>query len=258
MIDTKYPTPDVFDDAVTATAYIARVDVTHGELRLPPRVREHLADGDVVVHLVRGEDDETQCTATLTAASKLIGIAWPADIVAGSRVVVMCPRGAAGHDVAVQLPDLPEPTVTFLGPVPDDEADAEPLVDLAEWNRLADRFATKPAVETALAGPADYEVPTVLRTVPRDEQPTEIIANAGDIGWPADEDDYIAEQVAEWEELDDDEFGLYADDEPATQPPAWRRFLGLTRADLTATRAVYTVATGSTFLGALVAWLVTK
>lgn len=98
---------NAFEDAVEATAYIARVDVTHGELRLPPRVREHLADGDVVVHLRRGDKDEAVCTAQLTATSKLVGIDWPADVVAGTRVTVMCAKGSAGHDIGVLLPDLP-------------------------------------------------------------------------------------------------------------------------------------------------------
>lgn len=110
MIDTKFkPDVDAFEDAVQATTFMATVHIRHGELTLPQRIREHLADGDVVVHLLRGEDDETRQTAKLTAGSKLVGIEWPADIRPHMSLTVLCPRGGASHDVGVLLPTLEQP-----------------------------------------------------------------------------------------------------------------------------------------------------
>lgn len=138
MISTQYPTDDVFEDAVHATAYIARVDVRYGELTLPHRVREHLADGDVVVHLVRGDNDESVLTAQLTTGSKLVGINWPDDITAGTRVTVMCPRGSTSHDIGVLLPDLnvdwPDADLPDPEPEPEVEPAAEPVCTCTpEW-----------------------------------------------------------------------------------------------------------------------------
>lgn len=100
---------DPFEDAVEATTFLAMVHLLHGELALPSRIREHLADGDVVVHLLRGEDDVAVHTATLTSRSTLTGIVWPEDVKPRTSLIVLCPRGSQSHDVAVRLPDLPEP-----------------------------------------------------------------------------------------------------------------------------------------------------
>jgi hypothetical protein len=194
MIGTKYST-DVFDDAVHATAFIATVHVREGELALPQRIREHLADGPVVVHLMRGQDDVAVHTATLTSRSTLTGIEWPDDVQPRMTLTVMCPRGAASHDVGVLLPksnvDWPDADLPAK-PQPEPDADpeqedepepAEPMSD-REANGLAFILSElaaveQPAVETALSGPAEYQVPTDLPVSGELEVPP---------NWPANED----------------------------------------------------------------------
>lgn len=231
MIDTKYPT-DAFEDAIEATAYMATALLRRGELLLPPRIREHIADGVVVVHLLRGEEDVAVCEATLTSESKLSGIDWPADVLPRTSLTVLCPRGGASHDIGVVLPEL-EPTVTFLGPVPDEPtAEPEPVTDeqlAAITGALTALADAAPVIEVAQPGPAEYEVPTTLRPADRDWQddveedaavaiphdwreidarvirenaPTETIAAVPADGWPAEKLDsgYLVEHLAVFEE----------------------------------------------------------
>jgi hypothetical protein len=100
---------NAFEDAIEATVFMATVHVREGELMLPQRIRQHLADGPVVVHLMRGEDDVAVHEATLTSRSTLTGITWPDDVKPRTSLTVLCPRGGASHDVGVLLPNLPEP-----------------------------------------------------------------------------------------------------------------------------------------------------
>lgn len=130
MISTQYPTSAEFEDAVHATAYMATALLRRGELLLPPRIREHIADGPVVVHLLRGEDDVARYEATLTAGSKLVGIDWPEDVLPQTGLTVLCPRGGASHDIGVVLPDAnvdwPDADLPAAEPTPEpagDEAD---------------------------------------------------------------------------------------------------------------------------------------
>jgi hypothetical protein len=276
--------PDAFADAVHATAYIATVHVRYGELMLPPRVREHVADGPVVVHLVRGEDDVAQLTAQLTSASKLVGIEWPADIAAGTRVTVMCPRGAAGHDVAVQLPDLPQANVDWpdedlpaapapdpgregddeseQAELPDDDVKPEITTDVTQFEdtivgALAALAEVEPPAETVLAGPAECEQPTETIPAISAAEQTEIAISFGRIDWPADEQD----QPASWpvdEPTDDELTSMEVVDLDRDYRPQWRRALAFVRENWTPTRATYVAATGGTFIGSLVTWLVTR
>lgn len=253
------------EDAVHATARIGIVDVKHGELAVPKRVLGHLLDGNVTVQLLRGGTETARCTAELVTNSehtfgKLIGIAWPDDVTAGTRVTVMCAKGSAGHDVAVLLPPL-EPTVTFLGPVPDEDdetptslADTDALVAL-----LADQLAADPPVETVLPGPADYEVPTTLRRVERDEQLTETIDAVP--AWPAGEvekgDGFAAEQADVWDGIDAQAEVETTTIIPAagTLPPlkvAWSAF----RRRLTPGRAVLLTAVVAVVVTWAAAWAV--
>lgn len=195
MIETKYPT-DVFEDAVSATAFIATVHVREGELMLPQRIREHIADGPVVVHLMRGQDDVAVHEATLTSRSTLTGIVWPDDVKPKTSLTVLCPRGGASHDVGVLLPhvergnvdwpdeDLPAPPQPAAEPEQENDDD-EPVADepvLARVGRGLEQIAQaldtstdevrkdlrayidtqreQPAAEPMLAGPGDYDIPT--------------------------------------------------------------------------------------------------
>ena len=121
--------PDVFDDAVHATAYMATALLKRGELLLPQRIRDHLADGPVVVHLMRGEHDVAVHEATLTSRSTLTGIEWPDDVKPKTSLTVLCPRGGASHDIGVLLPDLPVANVDWpdadLPAAPQPEPDTE-------------------------------------------------------------------------------------------------------------------------------------
>jgi len=75
--------------------------------------------------------------ATLTSRSTLTGIVWPDDVKPRTSLTVLCPRGGASHDIGVLLPEI-EPTVTFLGPVPDEPA-AEPICTCTpEWCYVGD------------------------------------------------------------------------------------------------------------------------
>lgn len=126
MIETHYP-PDAFADAIEATAYMATALLNRGELLLPQRIREHIADGPVVVHLLRGKDDVARFEATLTSESKLTGIEWPADVLPRTSLTVLCPRGGASHDIGVVLSELERP-VAFI----DDDADVNAVLDEIE------------------------------------------------------------------------------------------------------------------------------
>lgn len=177
MIETKYPT-EAFEDAIASTVYMATVHVREGELALPERIRAHLADGPVVVHLMRGEDDVAVHEATLTSRSTLTGISWPADVKPRTSLTVLCPRGGASHDIGVLLPeanvdwpddDLPAKPEPVAEPEPEPEQDdePEPVTDeqlaaiTGALTALAEAGA--PAVESTLPGPAEYTAPTDWR-----------------------------------------------------------------------------------------------
>lgn len=272
MIETEYPT-DVFEDAVHATAYIATVHVREGELGLPERIRAHLADGPVVVHLVRGEHDVAVHEATLTSRSTLTGIEWPDDVQPRTSLTVLCPRGGASHDIGVLLPDLnvdwPDadlPAEPQPQPEPEPEQDDEPEPDAAECGTAVHATVERilswlpdvelPAAETAQPGPAEYEV------LASDDQPTEqidvveqtaIVANSGVIVWPAEEptpaeEEPTAAELAALEVVDLDR----------DYRPRWRRAAAFVQANWTNARATYIAATSGTFFGSLVTWLVTR
>ncbi|MGW4525127.1 hypothetical protein [Amycolatopsis sp. NPDC004378] len=164
---------NAFEDAIEATVFMATVHVREGELALPERIRGHLADGPVIVHLVRGENDVAVHEATLTSRSTLTGIVWPEDVKPRTSLTVLAPRGAAGHDIGVLLPDLPDQVPDVAEPEPVQEVVAGLLSALAE--------AEQPAVETELPGPAEYDVPTAPLVV-TGELP------AAEPTWPGDED----------------------------------------------------------------------
>jgi hypothetical protein len=162
---------NAFEDAIEATVYMATVHVREGELALPERIRAHLADGPVVVHLMRGEHDVAVHEATLTSRSTLTGIVWPDDVKPKTSLTVLCPRGGASHDIGVLLPNLnvdwpdtdlpgtpePEPVVE-----PEPAEAPEPVTDeqLAAITGALTALAEAGAVvETVLASPAEYEVP---------------------------------------------------------------------------------------------------
>jgi hypothetical protein len=193
---------NAFEDAIEATVFMATVHVREGELMLPQRIRQHLADGPVVVHLMRGEDDVAVHEATLTSRSTLTGITWPDDVKPRTSLTVLCPRGGASHDVGVLLPQLnvdwpDEDLPAAPQPEPDLEPDDEPDDDAAApmTEREADAVAfilselaavEQPAAETMLPGPAEYDVPTEPLALPvmtgELEVPTE------EPTWPGDED----------------------------------------------------------------------
>lgn len=262
MIDQKYPT-DAFEDAIEATAYMATALLNRGELLLPQRIREHIADGTVVVHLIRGEDDVARCEATLTSESRLSGIDWPADVKPRTSLLVLCPRGGASHDIGVVLPeidrphDLPATQETVVEPVSEIVFDSDDVEEVSEvsFARPEDWREIDVQIIRENGGPANYEVPTTLRLV-SSTAPTETIAAVPADGWPADEPDAFeedpAEQTAIVPAVGVIEWPTY------DYRPRWRRALAWVRTNTTPTRAVYAAATGGTFLGSLLTWLVTR
>jgi hypothetical protein len=194
---------NAFEDAIEATVFMATVHVREGELTLPQRIRDHLADGPVVVHLMRGEDDVAVHEATLTSRSTLTGITWPDDVLPRTSLTVLCPRGGASHDIGVLLPNLPDeeqfvepedvetPDIhgELLGSEPLDEPEpaAEPMSEREAGalafilTGLAEFEQTVFTADTEQPGPADYDVPTAP-LVMTGELPT------AEPTWPGDED----------------------------------------------------------------------
>lgn len=182
MIDVQNK-PDAFEDAIEATVYMATVHVREGELALPERIRAHLADGPVIVHLVRGERDVAVHEATLTSRSTLTGITWPADVKPRTSLTVLCPRGGASHDIGVLLPELnvdwpdddlpaaePGEAETAAEPEPEPADDVKPTITTdtaAIEGVIAEALAAVaehelPAAESVLPGPAEYTTPADL------------------------------------------------------------------------------------------------
>lgn len=180
MIETKYPT-DAFEDAIEATVFMATVHVREGELALPERIREHLADGPVIVHLMRGEDDVAVHEATLTSRSTLAGIEWPDDVEPRTSLTVLCPRGGASHDIGVLLPksnvDWPDADLPAT-PEPEpaaeqeleqaDAPDVDPVESMTEREAgalafiltgLAEFEQTAFTADSDQPGPAEYTIP---------------------------------------------------------------------------------------------------
>jgi hypothetical protein len=180
--------PDAFEDAVQATAYIATVHVRYGELVLPQRVREHVADGDVVVHLLRGGDD----VVLLPDVEPKSNVDWPdEDLPANPQ---------PEPDAEPEQDD--EPSSDAAEPMSEREADALTFVlsGLAEFEQTVFTADSQP-------GPAEYDVPTApLALTGELELPTEQPT------WPGDEDSEERTDLLPAVAVPD----LVEDDEPGT------------------------------------------
>ncbi|MFF4600120.1 hypothetical protein [Amycolatopsis sp. NPDC001319] len=107
MIETKDTDAlEVTDSHVFDVARLAAVHVRYGEMRLPQRIADNLADTDkvrvtVLRRAVRGYDELGSVAADRDGVT-LFGIAWPEGVVGGTRVTVACARRS--HVVQVVLP----------------------------------------------------------------------------------------------------------------------------------------------------------
>lgn len=229
---------NAFEDAIEATVYMATVHVREGELALPERIRGHLADGPVVVHLMRGEDDVAVHEATLTSRSTLTGITWPEDVLPRTSLTVLCPRGGASHDIGVLLPDPPDAkhesavddededlaaeAAQFADDVMEmwhrDDEEPAPVDTSVITNALAALADAAPVADVEQPGPAEYRVPSPHpRTEQFDavEQPVTgvlVVPEQGEPEWPGAEDSEERTDLLPAVVVPD----LVEDDEPGT------------------------------------------
>jgi len=263
---------NAFEDAIEATVFMATVHVREGELGLPERIRAHLADGPVVVHLVRGEHDVAVHEATLTSRSTLTGIEWPDDVQPRTSLTVLCPRGGASHDIGVLLPDLnvdwpdedlpamPEPEPQPVPESEDEHEDAKP--EHADDCTGCGGPGIVPCAADEVIGVMafrdgwpikDLGAPTEQMDAVLAAEQTVIAADFGAIVWPAEEPTPVEEEPTAA-----DLAALEVVDLDRDYRPRWRRAAAFVQANWTNARATYIAATSGTFVGSLVTWLVTR